>query len=59
MARCGQSSRGWQIWPGAALARVRALTPPSYELVYDAYSALSVGFGFSERSSEHFLHVAV
>jgi hypothetical protein len=43
----------------AALARTRALTPPSYELVYDAYNALSVGFSFNERTSEHFLHVAV
>lgn len=43
----------------AALARTRALTPPSYELVYDAYNALSIGFCFSERPSEHFLHVAV
>jgi hypothetical protein len=43
----------------AALRRARALTPPSYELVYDAYNALSIGFGLSERTSEHFLHVAV
>ena len=43
----------------AALERARALTPPSYELVYDAYNALSIGFCFSERPSEHFLHVAV
>jgi hypothetical protein len=42
-----------------ALARARALTPPTYELVYDAYNALSVGFCFSERTGEHFLHVAV
>lgn len=42
-----------------ALARARSLTPPTYELVYDAYNALSVGFSFSERTSEHFLHVAV
>jgi len=38
---------------------MRSLTPPSFELVYDAYSALSVGFSLSERTSEHFLHVAV
>jgi hypothetical protein len=43
----------------AALARARALTPPSYELIYDAYNALSVGFSLSERPSEHFLQVAV
>lgn len=43
----------------AALARMRALTPPTHELVYDAYNALSVGFSFSERTSAHFLHVAV
>jgi hypothetical protein len=43
----------------AALRRARALTPPSYELVYDAYNALSIGFSLSQRTSEHFLHVAV
>jgi hypothetical protein len=42
-----------------ALSRARALTPASYELVYDAYNALSVGFSLSEKTSEHFLHVAV
>jgi hypothetical protein len=33
--------------------------PPTYELIYVAYNALSVGFSFSEGTSEHFLHVAV
>lgn len=33
----------------AALARVRRLTPPAYELVYDAYNALAIGFSSSER----------
>lgn len=40
------------------LARVRKLVPGSFELVYDAYNALSVGFATGEKLGDCFLHVA-
>jgi len=43
----------------ATLRRVRALVPGAVALVYDAYSALSVAFSWSERLSDGFVHVAV
>lgn len=43
----------------ASLERIRALVPGCTELVYDAYTALSIGFGSSEKLGDAFLHVAV
>lgn len=42
-----------------ALARMRRLVPGSFELVYDNYNALVVGFGPSERASEAVLSIAL
>ncbi|MEZ0229019.1 MAG: hypothetical protein ACAI25_10370, partial [Planctomycetota bacterium] len=42
----------------ATLARVRELVPGAHELVYDAYNALSVGFGSGPKLGDCFLHVA-
>lgn len=33
--------------------------PDSMELIYDAYNAVTTGFGFTGRPSECFIHVAV
>src|SRR5688572_9281804 len=42
----------------SVLARVRELVPGAHELVYDAYNALSVGFGSGPKLGDCFLHVA-
>src|SRR6185295_2584794 len=43
--------------------RVRALVleelAPCYENIYDAYSAVAIGYGSSERLSDGILHIAV
>jgi len=33
--------------------------PDSLELIYDAYNAVSTGYGFTGRPSECFIHIAV
>ena len=43
----------------ACLARMRKLLPGAHELVYDAYSALSIGFASGERLKDGILHVAI
>ena len=42
-----------------ARASLRAMVPRGFELVYDNYNALAVGFGATERSSDIVLSVAV
>lgn len=43
--------------------RIRALVleemAPCYENIYDAYSAVAIGYGTSERMSDGILHIAV
>jgi hypothetical protein len=43
----------------AILVRMRAKLPHAFELVYDNYNALAIGFGPSERASEAILSIAV
>lgn len=43
----------------ASLARVRRIAPGAIELVYDAYNALAIGFSWSDRTGDAFIHVAV
>ncbi len=43
----------------AARARVRALLPNAFELVYDNYNALALAYGPSERTSEVVLSIAL
>lgn len=43
----------------AVLGAVRKIVPGATELVYDAYNALSIGFGVDETLGGCFLHVAV
>jgi hypothetical protein len=43
----------------ASLARVRKLVPGSFELVYDAYSALSIPFATGEKLGDAFVSVVV
>jgi hypothetical protein len=43
----------------AALKRVRALVPGSFELVYDAYNALSIAFSTNEKLGGGFVGVVV
>jgi hypothetical protein len=43
----------------AALQKMRALLPGAYELVYDNYNALAIGFSPSERASEAVFSIAV
>lgn len=42
----------------AARERMRALFPRGYELVYDNYNALAIGYGASERASDVVLSIA-
>jgi hypothetical protein len=43
----------------AALAKLRERIPGAYQLVYDNYNALAIGFGPSERASEAVLSIAL
>lgn len=43
----------------AALAKMRKRLPGAFELVYDNYNALAIGFASSERSSEAVFSIAV
>src|SRR5271170_7766577 len=43
----------------AILAKMRKRYPTAFELVYDNYNALAIGFGPSERASEAILSIAV
>jgi hypothetical protein len=43
----------------AALGRLRIRLPGSYELVYDNYNALAIGFSPTERTSDAVLSVAL
>ncbi len=43
----------------AVLAGMRARLPGAFELVYDNYNALAIGFGPSERASEAVFSIAV
>jgi hypothetical protein len=43
----------------AALERLRELAPGAIELVYDAYNALSISFGSSEKLGDAFTGVVV
>lgn len=43
----------------AALAKLRKLTPGAFELVYDNYRGLVIGFGPTERPSEAILSIAI
>jgi hypothetical protein len=43
----------------AVLAKMRSLLPGSFELVYDNYNALVVGFGPTDRASEALFSIAV
>ena len=42
-----------------ALARLRPLFPGAFELVYDNYSALAIGWGGSDRRDDVFCNIAV
>lgn len=43
----------------AALSKARRLVPGAFELVYDNYNALAIGFGPSLKASEVILSIAV
>ncbi len=43
----------------AALAKLRKRLPGAFELVYDNYNALAIGFGPSDRASEVIFSIAV
>jgi hypothetical protein len=43
----------------AALARLRKKLPGAFELVYDNYNALAIGFGPSDKASEAIFSIAV
>lgn len=43
----------------ACLHRMRELVPDAFQLVYDNYNALAIGFGFSERTSEALFSIAL
>jgi hypothetical protein len=43
----------------AVLARMRARYPTAFELVYDNYNALAIGFAPSEKTSEAIFSIAV
>jgi hypothetical protein len=43
----------------AALARLRARLPGAFQLVYDNYNALAIGFGPTERASDVILSIAL
>ena len=42
-----------------ARTKLRKLLPTAFELVYDNYNALAIGFGPTERTSEAIVSVAV
>jgi hypothetical protein len=44
---------------GVILNKMRKLYPAAFELVYDNYNALAIGFGPSERSSDAIFSIAV
>src|SRR5277367_2422541 len=43
----------------AILAKMRKRYPTAFELVYDNYNALAIGFGPSERASEAIFSIAL
>jgi hypothetical protein len=43
----------------AARARIRKLVPGAFELVYDNYNALAIGFGPTERASDAIMSIAL
>src|SRR5215471_19003479 len=43
----------------AALAKMRARLPGAFELVYDNYNALAIGFGPTERASDAIFSIAL
>ena len=43
----------------AILARMRAKYPTAFELVYDNYNALAIGFGPTEKTSDAIFSIAV
>jgi hypothetical protein len=43
----------------AALARLRRQLPGAFQLVYDNYNALAIGFGPTERASEALVSIAL
>src|SRR4051812_31911259 len=43
----------------AVRERVRPRVPEAVEIVYDAYNAVSIGYTFTGRTSDHFCHIAV
>lgn len=43
----------------AARTKLRKRFPTAFELVYDNYNALAIGFGPTERTSDAFLSIAV
>jgi hypothetical protein len=42
----------------AARKRLRTLFPSGYELVYDNYNALAIGYGATQRASDVVLSIA-
>ena len=41
----------------AARQRLLTMLPPVVEIIYDATQAVSTGFCFTEKTSDHFIHV--